>query len=95
MHGLTDYITDQPWVDTFTAWYVWVDEAYQAVVAQTGRLRTRGPVPTFSDSEVITVALIAETIFHGHEDLCLALFKAERPKTTRRRGPADHASAGW
>lgn len=54
MHGLTDYITDQPWVDTFTAWYVWVDEAYQAVVAHTGRLRTRGPMPTFSDSEVIT-----------------------------------------
>ena len=75
MHGLTNYITDQPWVDTFTTWYVLVDEAYQIIVARTGRLRRRGPVPTFSDSEVITVALIAETFFHGDEELCLAFVR--------------------
>jgi hypothetical protein len=75
MHGLTDYITDQPWVDVFTTWYVLVDTAYHAVVAETGRLRQRGPQPTFSDSEVITVALIAETFFHGHEQLCLAFVR--------------------
>jgi hypothetical protein len=40
-----------------------------------GRLRQRGPAPTFSDSEVITVALITETFFHGHADLCLAFLR--------------------
>ena len=75
MHGLTDYITDQPWVDVFTTWYVLVDTAYQGIIAETGRLRQRGPQPTFSDSEVITVALIADTFFHGHEELCLAFIR--------------------
>jgi hypothetical protein len=75
MHGLTDYITDQPWVDVFTTWYVLVDTAYHAIIAETGRLRQRGPHPTFSDSEVMTVALIAETFFHGHEEWCLAFVR--------------------
>ncbi len=75
MHGLTDYITDWPWEDVFTIWYVLVDTAYQSLVTQTGPLRQRGPRPTFSDSEVITVALIAETFFHGHEELCLAFVR--------------------
>jgi hypothetical protein len=75
MHGLTDYITAHPWVDVFTTWYVLVDTAYQAIIAETGQLRQRGPQPTFSDSEVITVALIAETFFHGHEELCLSFIR--------------------
>jgi len=75
MHGLTDYITTQPWVDIFTTWYVLVDEAYQAIVTHVGRLRQRGPTPTLSDSEVLTIALIADTFFHGHEELCLSFVR--------------------
>src|SRR3712207_5491859 len=75
MHGLTDYITDCTWEDIFTTWYVLVDDAYQALVAHLGRLRQRGPAPTFSDSEVITIALIAETFFHGNEEVCLAFVR--------------------
>ncbi|HEY3230144.1 MAG TPA: IS982 family transposase [Roseiflexaceae bacterium] len=68
MNGLTNSITDQPWDDTITRWYVLVDDAYQRILARRGRpLRASGPSPTFSDSEVITVALIIETFFHGHE----------------------------
>ncbi|MBV9789376.1 MAG: hypothetical protein JOZ51_14425 [Chloroflexi bacterium] len=75
MRGLTDYIADCPWVDVCTTWYVLVDTAYQAIVAEHGRLRQRGPQPTFSDSEVITVAVIADTFFHGHEEVCLAFIR--------------------
>jgi hypothetical protein len=75
MRGLTDDITTQPWVDLFTTWYVLVDEAYHALVQQIGRLRQRGAMPTFSDSEVITIALIADTFFHGNEELCLSFMR--------------------
>jgi len=70
MNGMTDYITQQPWADTITAWYVLVDDAYQRLISQRGgRLRANGPEPTFSDSEVITVSLIIETYFQGHEEV--------------------------
>ena len=70
MNGMTDYITQQPWADTITAWYVLVDDAYQRLISQRGRpLRASGPAPTFSDSEVITVSLIIETFFQGHEEV--------------------------
>lgn len=95
MHGLTAYITDCAWADGFTPWYGLVDAAYQAVVAQHGRLRQRGPSPTFSDSEVITIALITDTFFHGKEELCLAFVRQyhadmfppllDDPRVTRRR----------
>jgi len=76
MTGLTDYITEQKWEDIFTIWYVLIDDAYQHLVRELGqRLRERGPEPTFSDSEVITVGLIIETFFHGHEDLGLAFIR--------------------
>jgi len=75
MHRLTDYITNCAWVDIFTTWYVLVDDAYQALLTQVGRLRPRGPAPTFTDSEVITIALITETFFHGHEELCLSFIR--------------------
>ena len=75
MHGLTDYITACAWVDIFTTWYVLVDEAYDTLVARTGRLRQRGPAPEFGDSAVITIALITETFFHGKEELCLAFIR--------------------
>jgi hypothetical protein len=73
MNGLTDYITKANWVDVFTIWYVLIDDAYQRLIQDLGhRLRKRGPEPTFSDSEVITLALVIETFFHGHEALGVA-----------------------
>jgi len=70
MNGLTDYITERPWVDTITTWYVLVDDAYQRLIARRGQaLRSSGPAPTFTDSEVITVALVIETFFQGDEEL--------------------------
>ena len=80
MTGLTDYITDHPWVEVFTVWYVLIDDAYQAILADYGRrLRPRGPEPRFSDSEVITLALIIDTYFHGHEALGLAFVRQYHP----------------
>jgi hypothetical protein len=75
MNGLTDYITQCPWEHVFITWYVLVDDAYQAILPPGERLRQRGPEPHFSDSEVITVALITETFFHGNEELCLAFIR--------------------
>ena len=75
MLGLTDYITTSQWEDIFTIWYVLIDDGYQTVLSQLGKLRQRGPQPACSDSEVITVALIIDTFFHGHEDLGLAFVR--------------------
>jgi len=49
---------------------VLVDDAIQRILVKRGRpFRASGPAPVFSDSEVITVALIIETFFHGNEEL--------------------------
>ena len=70
MNGLTNYITEMPWEETITTWYAHVDDAYQRLCAKLSRpLRERGPEPTMSDSEVITVALIIESFFQGHEEV--------------------------
>lgn len=70
MNGLTNYITELPWPDIVTTWYVLVDDAYQRLIAKRGRpLRESGPEPDFSDSEVITVSLIIETFFQGNEEV--------------------------
>ncbi len=70
MNGLTDYITEQPWTDTITTWYVLVNDSYRRVIARLGRpLRVSGPEPIFSDSEVITVSLIIDTYFQGKEEV--------------------------
>lgn len=70
MNGLTNYITERPWTEIITTWYVLVDDTYQHWLAgRGGRLRSSGPEPSFSDSEVITVALIIETFFQGHEEV--------------------------
>jgi len=70
MNGLTNYITQRPWLDTITAWYVWVEDAYRVVVQnQPALTRRSGPPPKFTDSEVITVGLIIETFFHGQEEV--------------------------
>jgi hypothetical protein len=37
MNGLTKYITERPWEDTVTRWFVLVDDAYQRVVAKRGQ----------------------------------------------------------
>jgi len=70
MNGLTNYITERPWLDIVTTWFVLVDDAYQRFLAKLGRrLRTSGTEPSFTDSEVITVSLILETFFQGHEEV--------------------------
>lgn len=70
MNGLTDYITQHAWRDTITTWFVLVDDAYQRLIKRLGHpLRTSGPEPTFTDSEVLTVSLIIETYFQGHEEV--------------------------
>lgn len=75
MTGRTDFITEARWVDIFTIWYFLVDTAYQTLEQRHGRWRQRGPEPAFSDSEVITVALIIDTFFGGHEALGLSFLR--------------------
>jgi len=79
MIGLTNYRTEQVWLDVFTAWYVWIDDAYQAVFPSKRHLHRRGPTPACSDSEIITVALVIDTFFHGHEALGLAFLRQYHP----------------
>lgn len=70
MNGLTNYITERSWIDIVTTWFVLVDDAYQRFIAKRGkRLRSSGAEPSFADSEVITVSLILETFFQGHEEV--------------------------
>jgi hypothetical protein len=70
MNGLTNNITQRPWLDAITAWYVWVEDAYRAVIqSQPALTRRSGPAPKFTDSEVITVGLMIETFFHGQEEI--------------------------
>ena len=48
MNGLTNYITERPWLDTITAWYVHVDDAYVRLAVRRGySLRTSGPEHVF------------------------------------------------
>jgi hypothetical protein len=95
MKGLTDYITSERWEDVFTIWYVYVDDAYKALERRYGAWRRAGPQPEFSDSEVITIALICDTYFHSDEELCIAFVHSfwlhlfpnllERSRFNRRR----------
>jgi len=63
-----------------------VDEAYRRLFPPGKRLRRRGPEPDFSDSEVITIGLICDTCFHGHEELTMS-FTGDGPRrqATHRR----------
>jgi hypothetical protein len=72
MEGLTDFITQYRWEDIFTLWFVVIDDAHQALLEYFGTWRKRGTPPEFSDAEVITVALIADTFFAGREDKTLS-----------------------
>lgn len=67
MTGWTECITKYSWDELFALWYRLVDEIYQQLETQHGPWRRRGPAPRFSDSAVITIALICDTLFDGHE----------------------------
>lgn len=75
MEGLTDFITQYRWVDIFTVWFVLIDDAHQVLQDHFGDWRKRGTAPIFSDAEVITVALIADTFFAGREDKTLSFIR--------------------
>jgi Transposase DDE domain len=75
MVGLTDFITERRWEDVFTLWYVLVDDAYKVLEHCLGSWRRRGTPPVFSDSEVITVAMIADTWFAGDEAKSLSFLR--------------------
>lgn len=80
MNGLTNYITQQQWRDTITTWFVLVDDAYRRLEQRLGHpIRTRGSAPLFGDSEVITVSLIIETYFQGHEEVGYAFVQQFLP----------------
>lgn len=74
MRGLTNYITDWAWPQIFLVWYVWVDDVFQRLY-HGQPLRRRGEAPVFSDSEVITLSLIADTFFQGHEELMITFVR--------------------
>jgi hypothetical protein len=70
MKGLTNYITELSWEDIVIFWFVHIDDSYKKLIAQRDSpLRKRGPEPKMSDSEVITVSLVIETLFNGHEEI--------------------------
>ena len=75
MAGRTDFITEANWADILLVWLVTVDDAYQRLERRHGRWRQSGPAPRFSDSEVITVSLFIDTVFHGHEALGLSFLR--------------------
>lgn len=75
MNGMTNYITEAKWVDVFLVWYYLVDRAYEQLERHYGEWRHSGPAPVFSDSEVITVALIIDTYFGGDEELGLSFLR--------------------
>jgi hypothetical protein len=79
MAGRTDFITQARWEDVWTIWYTLVDDAYHALEQHYGAWRRTGPHPTFSDSEAITVGLIIDTWFGGHEALGLAFLRQYHP----------------
>ena len=65
MKGLTNDISERPWSDIISEWYVRVDETYPSRVTQRGApLRLSGPEPELADSEVITISLVIETFFN-------------------------------
>jgi len=73
MKGLTEYITQSAWCDILTVEFVLVDDSYQQMDPSLRPNRKFAPqgTPQFSDSEVITIALFAETVFNGDEDKTL------------------------
>lgn len=89
MAGRSDFITEANPEDVWLIWYVLVDDAYQALEQHYGAWRRSGSAPVFSDSEVITVALIIDTWFHGHEALGLAFLRRYHPPLFPQLPPDD------
>lgn len=79
MAGRTDFITDARWEDVWTIWYTLVDDAYRVLEQHYGAWRRSGPQAAFSDSEAITVGLIIDTWFAGHEALGLSFLRQYHP----------------
>lgn len=79
MIGRTDFITEAAWSDIILVWFCLVDDAYKRLETHYGAWRRSGPAPTFSDSEVITVAMVIDTFFGGHEALGLSFLRQYHP----------------
>ena len=94
MAGRTDFITDARWEDVWTIWYTLVDDAYQTLEQHYGAWRRSGPQPLFSDSEAITVGLIIDTWFGGHEALGLSFLRQYHPTLFPHLPPQVHQLAG-
>ena len=75
MIGRTNFITEALWSDIMLVWYCLVDDAYKQLESRFGAWRQRGPAPVFTDSEVITVAMVIDTFFGGHEALGLSFLR--------------------
>lgn len=73
MKGLTNYITECFWEDILITLFVLVDDVCRELnmCLVPNRKHTPGGSPTFSDSEVITIALFGEMVFAGAEDKTL------------------------
>lgn len=79
MIGRTNFITEASWSDIILIWYCLIDDAYKQLEGRFGPWRQRGPKPVFTDSEVITVALVIDTFFGGHEALGLSFLRQYHP----------------
>jgi hypothetical protein len=90
MIGLTDFITEGRWEAIIIHWYILVDDAYQELERGWGPIRSRGPQPHFSDSEVITVGLIIDTWFGGDEAKGLAFVRQYHPDLFPHLPPNGH-----
>jgi hypothetical protein len=71
MAGTTDGITDERWIGSFMLRFVLIDGAIRHSNGSTVAATRLGPI--LHDREVITVALIANTWFHGHQALALSV----------------------
>lgn len=79
MTGVTNFITTTLWSDIATIWFVLIDDAYTALENHFGQWRRRGPRPSFTDSEVITVSLLIDTFFDGNEEKGLKMLRQFGP----------------
>jgi hypothetical protein len=79
MNGLTDYLTEQLWEDTIIATYLIVSDHLSCAYQVSGFARTRGPDPAYDDAQIITIALVAEFWFAGHEELALHFLRQYHP----------------
>jgi hypothetical protein len=74
-------------------WFVLIDGAGQALEQQHDPWQRRGLSPVLHDREVITVALIAETWFHGDEALALSVLGHDHSDLFPRLPGLGHCNA--